>query len=94
MEDVLVSSLPFVFAKLFVQIKLRVGVPAILTADFCCCPHTFRNDGRIVFSCRPQQPSLERQFKINKRTNRRNCTLYNCVLLLLILQSWASLCTS
>jgi hypothetical protein len=69
MEDVLVTSLLFVCAKLFVQIKLGLGVPAILTVAFCCCPHTFRNDVRIVFSYRPQQPSLEHQFYINERTN-------------------------
>jgi len=72
MEDVLVTPLRFVLAKLFVQIKLGLGVPATLSVDVCCCPHTFRNDVRIIFFIRPQQPSLEHQFYINKRTNRCN----------------------
>jgi hypothetical protein len=54
MEDVVVTSLRFVLAKLFVQIKLGLGVPAILTVDFCCFPHVFRNYVRIVFSYRTQ----------------------------------------
>jgi hypothetical protein len=95
-EDVLVKSLRFVLAKIFVQVKLRVDVPAIQNVDFCCCPHIFLNDVRIVFSCRPQQPCLKHQLDIHKRTNSRNCALCNYVFLLLTLQSWydVSLCAS
>jgi hypothetical protein len=95
-EDVLVTSLRFVLAKLFVQVKLSVDVPAIQNVDFSCCPHIFLNDVRVLFSCRPLQPSLKHQFVINKRTNRRNCALCNHVFLLLTLEPWydVSLCAS
>jgi hypothetical protein len=95
-EDVLVTSLRFVLAKIFVQVKLTVTVPAIQNVDISCCLHIFLNDVRVVFSCIPQQVCLKHQFVINKRTNSHNFALCNYVLLLLTLESWydVSLCAS
>jgi hypothetical protein len=81
MEEILVTSHRFVLAKLFAQIKLGVGAPAILNVYYFHCTHTFYNDVRTVFSYRTLQPSLEHLCNINKRTNSHNCTFCNSVLL-------------